>query len=98
MGRGELEEICDRYLSPREEQQKVTEAVERCLRKGYDYDKMKFEENKDNFKRSKKGRGRSRSRERSRKDKERAKDTDRDNRDKDRRPVTMRSTKRRSKK
>nr|CDJ84867.1 Pre-mRNA-splicing factor 3 domain containing protein [Haemonchus contortus] len=41
MGRGELEEICDRYLSRREEQQKVTEAVERCLRKGYDYDKMK---------------------------------------------------------
>ncbi|KAE9416939.1 hypothetical protein Angca_008305, partial [Angiostrongylus cantonensis] len=38
---GELEEICDRYLSRREEQQKVTEAVERCLKKGYDYDKMK---------------------------------------------------------
>uniref|UniRef100_A0A0K0DQ48 U4/U6 small nuclear ribonucleoprotein Prp3 n=1 Tax=Angiostrongylus cantonensis TaxID=6313 RepID=A0A0K0DQ48_ANGCA len=36
-----LEEICDRYLSRREEQQKVTEAVERCLKKGYDYDKMK---------------------------------------------------------
>ncbi|RCN31155.1 hypothetical protein ANCCAN_23071 [Ancylostoma caninum] len=117
MGRGELEEICDRYLSRREEQQKVTEAVERCLRKGYDYDKMKdrvleaisdshrahkvisaiciaypqfrkrtkFEENKDDSKRSKKERGRSRSRERSRKDKERGKDTDRENRDKDRR-------------
>ncbi|VDM56682.1 unnamed protein product [Angiostrongylus costaricensis] len=41
MGHGELEEICDRYLSRREEQQKVTEAVERCLKKGYDYDKMK---------------------------------------------------------
>lgn len=41
MGRGELEEICDRYLSRREEQQKVTDAVERCLKKGYDYDKMK---------------------------------------------------------
>ncbi|WKX98488.1 hypothetical protein Q1695_013849 [Nippostrongylus brasiliensis] len=41
MGHGEIEEICDRYLSRKEEQQKVTEAVERCLRKGYDYDKMK---------------------------------------------------------
>ncbi|KAK6741551.1 hypothetical protein RB195_009424 [Necator americanus] len=110
MGRGELEEICDRYLSRREEQQKVTEAVERCLKKGYDYEKLKdrvleaisdshrahkvisaiciaypqfrkrtrFEENKDDSKRSKKDRGRSRSRERSRKEKERAKDSERE--------------------
>ncbi|CAB3403480.1 unnamed protein product [Caenorhabditis bovis] len=38
---GRLEDICERYLSKRDEQKKVIEAVERCLKKGYDYEKMK---------------------------------------------------------
>lgn len=38
---GKLEDICDRYLSRREEQRKVIDAVERCLKKGYDYEKLK---------------------------------------------------------
>ncbi|CAI2348280.1 unnamed protein product [Caenorhabditis sp. 36 PRJEB53466] len=38
---GKLEDICDRYLSRREEQKKVIDAVERCLKKGYDYEKLK---------------------------------------------------------
>ncbi|CAI5443995.1 unnamed protein product [Caenorhabditis angaria] len=38
---GKIEDICDRYLARREEQVKVTEAVERCLKKGYDYEKLK---------------------------------------------------------
>ncbi|CAL2036435.1 unnamed protein product [Caenorhabditis brenneri] len=38
---GKLEDICDRYLSRREEQKKVIEAVERCLKKGYDFEKLR---------------------------------------------------------
>ncbi|CAJ0951503.1 unnamed protein product, partial [Mesorhabditis belari] len=37
----ELEDVCDRYLSRKEEKQKVIEAVERCLKKNYDYEKLK---------------------------------------------------------
>ncbi|ULT99888.1 hypothetical protein L5515_003721 [Caenorhabditis briggsae] len=38
---GKLEDICDRYLSRRDEQKKVIEAVNRCLSKGYDYEKLR---------------------------------------------------------
>uniref|UniRef100_A0A1I7XTJ1 Pre-mRNA processing factor 3 n=1 Tax=Heterorhabditis bacteriophora TaxID=37862 RepID=A0A1I7XTJ1_HETBA len=41
MGGNDVEEICERYLSRREERNKVVEAVQRCLKKGYDYEKMK---------------------------------------------------------
>ncbi|CAJ0572506.1 unnamed protein product, partial [Mesorhabditis spiculigera] len=41
MGRKELEEICDRYLSRREEREKAVDAVERCVKKGYDYERLK---------------------------------------------------------
>uniref|UniRef100_A0A8R1HQ16 Uncharacterized protein n=1 Tax=Caenorhabditis japonica TaxID=281687 RepID=A0A8R1HQ16_CAEJA len=38
---GKLDDICDRYLSKKDEQRKVIEAVERCLKKGYDYEKLR---------------------------------------------------------
>ncbi|CAD6196654.1 unnamed protein product [Caenorhabditis auriculariae] len=38
---GKLEDICGKYVSKREEREKVLEAVERCLKKGYDYENMK---------------------------------------------------------
>ncbi|GMR41899.1 hypothetical protein PMAYCL1PPCAC_12094, partial [Pristionchus mayeri] len=42
MGKKEdIDEICERYLNRREERQRVAECVERCLRKGYDYDQLK---------------------------------------------------------
>ncbi|KAF8358136.1 prp-3, partial [Pristionchus pacificus] len=37
----EIDEICERYLNRREERQRVAECVDRCLRKGYDYDQLK---------------------------------------------------------
>uniref|UniRef100_A0A1I7TMF2 Pre-mRNA-splicing factor 3 n=1 Tax=Caenorhabditis tropicalis TaxID=1561998 RepID=A0A1I7TMF2_9PELO len=38
---GKLEDICDRYLNKRDERKKVIEAVERCLKKGYDFEKLR---------------------------------------------------------
>ncbi|GMT18622.1 hypothetical protein PFISCL1PPCAC_9919, partial [Pristionchus fissidentatus] len=37
----EIDEICEQYLSRREERQRVAECVDRCLRKGYDYEQLK---------------------------------------------------------
>ncbi|CAI4230576.1 unnamed protein product [Auanema sp. JU1783] len=41
MGREDVTEICEKYLSRREDRDKVKEAVERCVKKGYDYEKMR---------------------------------------------------------
>ncbi|PAV59054.1 hypothetical protein WR25_10760 [Diploscapter pachys] len=41
MGKASVEEIANRYLNKKEEKKEVVEIVDRCIQKGYDYEKMK---------------------------------------------------------